>query len=116
MCLIQHKEIVSDSSHQFSDSHAVSGEDDPCILAPLLLKPHVIAYFFPNLQVHLLGNTLSQCDCADPSGLGDDDPPEVRVEVLRDLCGLAAACVSADDDYWVVRDCVDNFSLEFEDG
>lgn len=116
MRFIKQKEIVCDSSHQFSDSHAVSGEDDSCILAPLLLKPHIVTYFFSYLQVHLLGNTLSQRNGTDPSGLRDDNPPEVWVEVLRDLCGLAAPSVSANDDDGVVCDCVDDLSLEFENG
>lgn len=66
--------------------------------------------------MHLLGNTLSKRNGTDPSGLRDDDPAEEWVEVLRDLCGLAAASVSANDDHWVVDDCVHDLSLEFEDG
>lgn len=98
MRLIEDKQIIRQTSHQFSNSHSVSRKDYLCILASSLLKPYIVADLLSYLQVHLLSNPLSKRNSADSPRLRDDHPLEVGIHELRYLGGLAAACVSANDD------------------
>lgn len=99
MRLIEDEQLIGQASHQFSNSHTVCRKDYLCILASSLLKPYIVADFLADLQSHFLSDSLSKRNSADSPRLRDDYSLEVWIHELRNLCGFAAACVSANDDH-----------------
>ena len=78
MCLIEYKEIIANSDHEFSDSHSISGEHNFGLLIPFFFKPYVVSNLISNDIIHLLCYSLGEGDGADSSGLRDDDSVELR--------------------------------------
>ena len=115
MGFIQNKDIKVFSDHKLSDGHTISHEGNFGLRGSFLLESDIVTNFLAKGFVHLNGNSLSQGDGTDSSGLSDKDSVVMGEEVLRDLSGFTRASLSADDSDLIFFNGLNDLLFEFKD-
>ena len=94
MGLIENKYIKMLSNHKLSDGHTISHKGHFSIRRSFFLKPDIIANLKTQSKSHFKGDSLSQRNCTYPSRLSNNDFIITIINILWDLCCLAAASLS----------------------
>jgi hypothetical protein len=89
MGLIEYKDIEMFFDHELTDGHTISHESDFGLGGSFLFEPDIVANFLPEMSLGLKGDSFSEGDGADSSGLGDEYTIVMWEEVLRDLGGFS---------------------------